>query len=120
LFCDIRQFTDTSECLQEEIFLFTNKIAQVVHSICHSFGGFANQNKGDAFLVIWKLEDSGPNKLSALNKEADSALFSVVQICMALNYDDYFLEDISEEGNMKMKNKFSGRKGNMVQVRSDL
>lgn len=117
LFCDIRQFTDTSECLQEEIFLFTNKIGEVVHSICHSFGGFANQNKGDAFLIIWKLDASSVNTICALNKEADSALFSVVQICMALNYDDYFLGDISEKAKAKMKKKFKDRKGNMVQVR---
>lgn len=33
LFCDIRQFTDATECLQESVFVFTNKIAAVVHSI---------------------------------------------------------------------------------------
>jgi hypothetical protein len=27
LFCDIRQFTDATECLQEEVFVFTNRIA---------------------------------------------------------------------------------------------
>ena len=26
LFCDIRQFTDATECLQEEVFVFTNKV----------------------------------------------------------------------------------------------
>lgn len=46
LFCDIRQFTDATECLQEEVFVFTNKIAAVVHSICHSYGGSANKNIG--------------------------------------------------------------------------
>lgn len=39
LFSDIRQFTDATECLQEEVFVFTNRIAAVVHSICHSYGG---------------------------------------------------------------------------------
>mmetsp|Transcript_40237 Transcript_40237/g.60991 ORF Transcript_40237/g.60991 Transcript_40237/m.60991 type:complete len:510 (+) Transcript_40237:2758-4287(+) len=58
LFCDIRQFTDATECLQEEVFVFTNKIAAVVHSICHSYGGSANKNIGDAFLVSWRLDDS--------------------------------------------------------------
>ena len=48
LFCDIRQFTDATECLQEEVFVFTNKIAGVVHRICHSYGGNANKNIGDA------------------------------------------------------------------------
>ena len=37
LFCDIRQFTDATEALQEEVFVFTNNIALVVHSICNTF-----------------------------------------------------------------------------------
>lgn len=56
LFADIRQFTDATECLQEEVFVFTNKIAEVVHSICNSYGGAANKNIGDAFLVSWSLD----------------------------------------------------------------
>eukprot|EP00560_Eucampia_antarctica_P004827 CAMPEP_0197842634 /NCGR_PEP_ID=MMETSP1437-20131217/46845_1 /TAXON_ID=49252 ORGANISM="Eucampia antarctica, Strain CCMP1452" /NCGR_SAMPLE_ID=MMETSP1437 /ASSEMBLY_ACC=CAM_ASM_001096 /LENGTH=468 /DNA_ID=CAMNT_0043452535 /DNA_START=1347 /DNA_END=2750 /DNA_ORIENTATION=- len=58
LFSDIRQFTDATECLQEEVFVFTNKIAEVVHSICNSYGGAANKNIGDAFLVSWPLDSS--------------------------------------------------------------
>ena len=57
LFCDIRQFTDTTECLLEEIFVFTNKVASVVHPICSAYGGSANKNVGDAFLMSWLLEE---------------------------------------------------------------
>ena len=32
-FCDIRQFTDTTEILQEGVMLFVNEIAQIVHGI---------------------------------------------------------------------------------------
>jgi hypothetical protein len=32
-FCDIRNFTDTTECLQEEVMLFVNRIACILHSI---------------------------------------------------------------------------------------
>ena len=39
LFCDIRNFTDATESLQEEVFVFTNSIAAVVHSHCASYGG---------------------------------------------------------------------------------
>jgi len=56
VFCDIRRFTDITECLQEEIFVFTNRIAEVVHTFCSSYGGSANMNFGDAFLVTWKLD----------------------------------------------------------------
>ena len=32
-FCDIRNFTDATEVLQEEVMLFVNSIADIVHSI---------------------------------------------------------------------------------------
>ena len=32
-FCDVRNFTDTTECLQEEVMLFVNRIAHILHSI---------------------------------------------------------------------------------------
>lgn len=53
-FCDIRQFTDATEVLQEEVMLFVNEIAEVVHGIVDRFSGAANKNIGDAFLLVWK------------------------------------------------------------------
>jgi len=49
VFGDIRSFTDVSECLQEEIFVFTNRIASVVHSYCNSYGGAVNKILGMRF-----------------------------------------------------------------------
>ena len=54
-FCDIRQFTDTTEILQEEVMVFVNQIADIVHRIVDRFSGAANKNIGDAFLLVWKL-----------------------------------------------------------------
>lgn len=54
-FCDIRQFTDTTEILQEEVMEFVNVIANIVHTEVHLHGGSANKNIGDAFLLVWKL-----------------------------------------------------------------
>jgi class 3 adenylate cyclase len=117
LFCDIRQFTDASECLQEEVFLFTNKIAEVIHSICHSLSGFANKNIGDAFLLNWKLEESSDkHSLIADKKQADKALLSVVQISIALCSEQFFLEDISEDAQERLNSKFYDRPGNIVQL----
>ena len=123
LFCDIRQFTDASECLQEEVFLFTNKIAEVIHSVCHSLGGFANKNIGDAFLLHWKLEEStdqssrlGSSGLTAEKNQADKALLSVVHICIALCNEEFFLEDISADAQNGLKAKFDKRPGNLVQL----
>ena len=52
-FCDIRQFTDTTEVLQEGVMEFVNTIGKIVHMEVHLHGGSANKNIGDAFLV-WK------------------------------------------------------------------
>mmetsp|Transcript_13677 Transcript_13677/g.43187 ORF Transcript_13677/g.43187 Transcript_13677/m.43187 type:complete len:900 (+) Transcript_13677:213-2912(+) len=56
-FCDIRQFTDTTECLQEEVMVYVNKLGNLVHTVTHSFYGMANKNVGDAFLLSWKICD---------------------------------------------------------------
>ena len=32
-FCDIRNFTDSTEVLQEDVMVFTNTIADIVHSV---------------------------------------------------------------------------------------
>lgn len=125
LFCDVRQFTDATECLQEEVFVFTNRIAGVVHSICHSYGGSANKNVGDAFLVSWLLEDeSGGGRftarssqaLVAKHNQADKALLSVVKICIALHYDDYYVQTMSEVARTALLKKLKNRPGPVVQM----
>jgi class 3 adenylate cyclase len=126
LFCDIRQFTDATECLQEEVFVFTNRIAAVVHSICHSYGGSANKNVGDAFLVSWLLEDDSGNgtrfgsrssqALVAKHNQADKALLSVVKICMSLHYDDYYVQTMSDNARTALLNKLKNRPGPVVQM----
>lgn len=57
-FCDIRNFTDTTEVLKEDVMVFVNEIAKILHKIVDKYQGSPNKNIGDAFLVVWKL-DSG-------------------------------------------------------------
>lgn len=129
MFCDIRSFTDATECLQEEVFVFTNKIALVVHSICHAYGGSANKNIGDAFLVSWLLDDrpleeTESEELSVYQNEclfanknqADKALLAVVKISIALCYDNFFVENMKEEAKKRLLLKFSPRPGPLVQM----
>ena len=135
LFCDIRQFTDATESLQEEVFVFTNKIASVIHSICNSYGGSANKNVGDAFLMSWLLSDEkseggatrrrssfgarnsrGPNRLTRSQIKADSALLAVIKISIALYYDKFFLEDMTETKRGRLMKKISNRMGPVVQM----
>jgi hypothetical protein len=56
-FCDIRQFTDTTECIQQRIMMFVNQIAEITHMLTDRYGGSANKNIGDAFLLAWKFKD---------------------------------------------------------------
>lgn len=53
-FCDIRNFTDVTEVLEEKIMVFVNRIAYIVHSITDKYMGTANKNVGDAFMLVWK------------------------------------------------------------------
>lgn len=55
-FCDIRNFTDATEILQQDVMLFVNQIAEITHSQVDKFGGSANKNIGDAFLLVWKFK----------------------------------------------------------------
>jgi hypothetical protein len=42
-FCDIRQFAEITEVLQEDIMLFVNEIAEIIHSIVDQFSVTANK-----------------------------------------------------------------------------
>lgn len=56
-FCDIRNFTDATEELQEGVMLFVNEIGEIVHGIVDRYSGAANKNIGDAFLLVWKFDE---------------------------------------------------------------
>lgn len=90
-FCDVRSFTDTTECLQEEVMLFVNRIAHILHSIVVQRQGSANKNIGDAFLLTWKIEDNfKPRRIAEL---ADNALLafchSLIELC---RYQDFIMD----------------------------
>eukprot|EP01136_Pigoraptor_vietnamica_P007889 Opistho-1_new@42546 len=59
-FCDIRTFTDVTEHLKEDVMLFVNQIADVVHSAVCRNSGSPNKNIGDAFLLVWKPAEVDP------------------------------------------------------------
>jgi len=127
LFCDIRQFTDTTEILNEEIFLFTNKVAVVVHSICHSLGGAANKNIGDAFLISWKRSGKGTSGAppcagewegedDPLKFQADKALLSVIRIAIALYDEQFYLESVSSSKRKALQDKLKQSSGSLVRL----
>ena len=98
-FCDIRQFTDSTEVLQEEVMEYVNTIGKIVHMEAHLHGGSANKNIGDAFLLVWKfppnittrdveLASKGllkdEEKLFVLEQIADGALVSFLAVMAGL------------------------------------
>lgn len=98
-FCDVRNFTDTTECLQEEVMLFVNRIAHILHSIVVQCHGAANKNIGDAFLLTWKLADapetgifsSGCAREPHKDLSADKALYSLLKTMVEMNRHEDFI-----------------------------
>jgi len=70
-FCDIRRFTDSTECLEEGVMLFVNEVGEVVHGITDMFSGAPNKNIGDAFLLVWRLEEGKDFKENSATKELE-------------------------------------------------
>ena len=87
-FCDIRNFTDVTEVLQEEIILFVNEIAFIIHRYSYIFLGAANKNIGDAFLLVWKIKEEDP-ELNAIEAQmkADLSVFCVLKIIANIKKD---------------------------------
>jgi len=75
-FCDIRNFTDVTEVLQDQVMVFVNQIAGIIHEVVDTFGGCPNKNIGDAFLLVWRF----PHQEEERTKIANMALVSLVQI----------------------------------------
>ncbi len=105
-FCDVRNFTDTTECLQEEVMLFVNRIAHILHSIVVQCSGSANKNIGDAFLLTWKLEDNMPNaKRMAI---ADQALVAFLKALVDLSRHQDFICNFSTAATTRLFKRFPG------------
>lgn len=105
-FCDIRQFTDTTECLQEEVMLFVNRIAHILHSIVCQCSGSANKNIGDAFLLTWKLEDDMSTDQMALL--ADQALLCFCRALIELSTYQEFICNFTVAANERLYKRFPG------------
>jgi len=94
-FCDIRNFTDATEILQQEVMVYVNEIAEIVHGTVDFFSGAANKNIGDAFLLVWKFpqedceyNDDGQMQLKDnefVRGFADMALVSFLKIIAKIN-----------------------------------
>lgn len=72
-----------------------NTIGEVVHEMVSRYGGAPNKNIGDAFLLVWKLDEekyteNEDKRLVWKNKKyiqimSDCSLISVLKILVKLN-----------------------------------
>lgn len=95
VFCDVRNFTDTTECLQEEVMLFVNRIAYILHGIVVQYDGAANKNIGDAFLLTWKVDPLCLHSCEALNFCGDKAVLSLVKTLILMRRHEEFVCNFS-------------------------
>lgn len=88
-FCDIRNFTTTTEVLQEKTMVFVNQVAEIVHRIVDEHLGAANKNVGEAFLLVWRI---GRYALELRSKIADLAVMSFIQVVAELSRNGQLAE----------------------------
>lgn len=97
-FCDIRSFTDATEVLQENVMIFVNEIADIVHNTVDKFDGSPNKNIGDAFLLVWKLHEDmiinnrisqepelNHRNIKKINVLADLSIYSFVKMLIKIH-----------------------------------
>ncbi len=56
-FCDIHHFEEINNLLTNDVLIFVNTIAEIVHSRVHYWGGQCNKNLGNAFVILWRIGD---------------------------------------------------------------
>jgi class 3 adenylate cyclase len=45
---------------------YVNRVAEITHSMVDRYGGAANKNIGEAFLLVWKFHD--PKQLELMDE----------------------------------------------------
>ena len=119
-FCDIRDFSKVNIALEQDIMIFINEVAKIVHSSIDKFYGETNKNIGEAFLSVWKVNkkekekncENGPstnvndnskiNYLDELSIYADNSLLSFLDIIKKIKNYNYKL-DHSKNNNIHKK-----------------
>ena len=76
-FCILDDFVETTEVLQTDIMSYVNQVAEIVHSIVDRYGGSANKNIGEAFVLVWKFHD--PEEIEAMDEKGE---FNNYDICL--------------------------------------
>jgi len=124
-FCILNHFIDSTEVLQTDIMTYVNSVAEITHSMVDRYGGAANKNIGDAFLLVWKFDD--PKQIAAMDAKgkfetskvslknqviADMSVFSFLKIIAKINKYRHILEyNKNVEMNRRIKGGFKVKMG---------
>ena len=87
---------------------FVNQIAEICHTAVTKYGGSANKNLGDAYLLVWKFPKADEFKLkepldkiqfSTENRNvADMSVFSFLKVLARINKYSHILKYRKHEG----------------------
>ena len=92
--------------MQEDVMVFVNDIADIVHTSVDAFSGNTNKNIGEAFLLVWKFHDEDVefdpdtgdlalNKNNRVSAIADMAVVAFTK-CIASIRSSYKLNRYSQ------------------------
>ena len=76
-FCILDDFNETNEVLEETIMSYVNQVAEITHSMVDKYGGSANKNIGEAFVLVWKFHN--PLEIEEMDERGD---FNNYDICL--------------------------------------
>jgi len=117
-FCDIRNFTDATEILQDGVMLFVNQIGEIVHTLVDQHCGSPNKNIGDAFLLVWRL--AGKSKADC-ERICELSILAFVKVIAATNKSpvlaQYRLHDglIARMPNYRVRMGFGLHRGDSIE-----
>merc|ERR1719247_653857 len=90
-FVGISDFAELTECLLEEVMVFVNKVARIVHTSTNEWYGAANKNMGDSFFLIWTLPS--PELMAKLSSQRETLASTDELEIPAAEYDMSFPAD---------------------------
>ena len=57
-FVIIKDFQEYTNLFKENVLVFINSLAEIIHETTDEFNGKINKNIGEAFLVVWRIPDN--------------------------------------------------------------
>mmetsp|Transcript_77613 Transcript_77613/g.251291 ORF Transcript_77613/g.251291 Transcript_77613/m.251291 type:complete len:1086 (-) Transcript_77613:120-3377(-) len=81
-FAALRNFTESMDALKERTMLFVNQVSEIVHGCTDDWHGAPSKNLGDAFMLVWRLTGTTPERQTKL---ADMSVMAFAKIVAEIN-----------------------------------